>query len=54
MMKIIPIQLAICYEKLGRKSEAIAVLNDALEKCKYESYAKRYIELLNEIQEGAK
>jgi len=52
-MKIIPIKLAICYDKLGRKTEAIAVLNDALETCKYESYAKRYNELINKIQEGS-
>jgi tetratricopeptide (TPR) repeat protein len=52
--EFIYILLATSYDKLGRKADAIAVLNDALERCRYKSYAKRYKELINKIQEGAK
>lgn len=51
---VIPIFLATCYDNLGKKTEAIAVLNRALENCIYKSYAIRYRELLKKIEAGAK
>ncbi len=48
----IPFHLATCYEKLGRKPEAIAVLNDALEKWPNIDIVSGYKKHLNRISMG--
>jgi len=47
-------QLAVCYEKLGKKEEALAFINDALENCSDVICVEGYNELLDKIQAGAK
>ncbi|MBW8017943.1 MAG: tetratricopeptide repeat protein, partial [Planctomycetes bacterium] len=54
MIECIPIELAVCYDKLGKKPEATTVLNDALEKCSNINIVKIYRDVLSKIQKGAK
>ena len=46
-------QLALCYDKLGEREKALAILREALNDEKYEGYADVYNEVINHIQKGA-
>ena len=52
-MRHVYLELAICYQKMGKKEEAVSELQSALEKYTEANYVKRYNELLNEIQKGS-
>jgi tetratricopeptide (TPR) repeat protein len=47
------LELAACYQKMGKTEKAVAELQSALEKYTEENYVKRYNKLLSEIQKGS-
>ena len=49
-IEIIPYDLALCYEKLGKEAEAIEQLQEGLEKYPDTDYAKAYKEKLAQLQ----